>query len=209
MSSSLINFYFLLFCVSCVKGEVCFTDGVSWTDEHLQFVTPHINTAVACLDLCTKTDGCVAFTFLSKDYDQLIPEACITYTDIGKPLTCEECISGRFEDCQLCSQPVVCEKGGTIILLVPTSTKVECQTFCSKTTDCKYYTWFDNSAVTKNICFLLSGCGDTVERSDCMSGPPTGQGDYCTGIDYNELDDPTRNENQGKSILANDKNVTV
>ena len=104
MSSTLFNLYFLLFCSSCVKGEVCFTDGVSWTDEYLQSLTPYIASPAACLDLCTKTDGCVAFTFLSKDYDQVIPEFCITYTDIGKPLICEECTSGLLEDCQLCKE---------------------------------------------------------------------------------------------------------
>ena len=31
--------------------------------------------------------------------------------------------------------------------------------------------------------------------------------DYCEGIDYKLLDDPTRNENQGKSIHANIKKI--
>ena len=180
-----------------LKGEECFTDGVTWTNEFVQDITPSITTIFDCLDLCKKTADCKAFSWINKEHP-LFPESCLTYTNSSQPVTCEECVSGRLADCQLCSHSVSCQIWENMISAVPTTTEVECQYVCARTADCKYYTWFNGSAVPKNICFLLSSCGETEDCTSCSSGPSSCQEDHCEGIDYKILDDPTRNEKHGK-----------
>ena len=78
---------------------------------------------------------------------------------------------------------------------------------CYHKAGCEYYTWYENSTAFMNICFLLSSCEDNVNCTGCSSG--SSQCDHCKEIEYNLLDDPTRNEKHGKYIWAGDKNVVV
>ena len=141
----------------------------------------------------------MAFTWLTEENSgHHLAESCWTFSDIGEPEACEECISGQLADCQLCSQHVGCLVGGNLIAATPASSEIECKTLCEDRAGCVYYTWFESSTFFKKICFLLSSCEDTEDCTGCSSGPPSCQGDYCTGIKYNELDDSTRNEKHGK-----------
>ena len=195
---------FLAITFSSLEGEECFHDGTSWSDEFLQEITLHIPTASACLDVCTNTAACVAFTWKKQLWYNELAESCWTFSDIGEPEACKECISGQLANCQLCSQHFGCQIGENLIATVQVLSEIECKIKCADTAGCGYYTWFESSTTFKKICYLLSSCGDTVDCSNCMSGPPLCP--YCKGMEYNELDDPTRNINHGKYIsLAYDK----
>lgn len=195
-----VQLILLLTSFSSFAKAVCFNDGVSWTDDFLQdIITLHIQTAAACLDLCTNTVDCIAFPWLPKDYeDHHFAESCLTYSKIGTPESCKECISGRLANCQVCSQPVECHISENLLAAVPAWSEIDCQSLCAVTEGCGYYTWIESSTFLEKICFLLSSCGDTVDCTGFMSGPPQCQTDYCTEIEYNELDDPIRNENHRK-----------
>ena len=206
----LVQLIFLQSSFSSLAGSGCFNDGVSWTDDYLQDISPHLHylqdintlhipTESACLDLCAKTAGCVAFTWLNSDYeDHHFAESCLTYTAIGEPEACNECTSGQLADCKPCSQPVECHISENLLAAVPASFEIECKEMCADTEGCGYCTWIENSIFLENICFLLSSCGETVECEGCSSGPPQCKTDHCSGIKYNLLDDPTRNEEHGK-----------
>ena len=195
----LLQYIFLAITFSSSEGEECFHDSTSWSDEFLQVITLHIPSASACLNVCTLTPGCVAFTWLTQDNsDHHLAESCWTFSDIGEPEACKECISGQLADCELCSQPFGCEIGENLIATVQVSSEIECKIKCAETAGCGYYTWFESSTTFKKICYLLSSCEDKVDCSSCMSGPPSCRADYCTGIEYRILDDPTRNEHYGK-----------
>ena len=196
----LLQLIFLAITLSSLEGETCFQNGTSWSDEFLQDISLHIPTALACLNLCALTPGCIAFTWLSQNNsDHHLAESCLIFTDIGTPEACEECISGQLADCQLCSHPVSCEIGEeNLIDTAPVATEIECKIMCADTAGCEYYTWFENSTIFRKVCFLLSSCEDKVDCVGCSSGPPSCQGEYCEGIEYKELDDPTRSEKHGK-----------
>ena len=196
-AKTFLQFSFLLSSFISLEGRGCFNEGMSWTGDFLLEITLHIGNVSACLDLCKKTADCQAFTWMNKDH-HLFPESCVTYSDIGELETCEECTSGRLADCQLCSQPVGCQIDQNFIAAVSTTTEVDCQHVCALTTNCTFYTWVDSSEFLNNMCFLLSSCEDTVECTGCSSGPPSCQEDFCEGIEYRLLDDPTRNEKHGK-----------
>ena len=199
---------FILSSFSSLEGAECFNEGVSWTVDYLQGITLNIPTASACLDLCTKTADCVAFTWLDSDFAiQLLPESCLTYSGFGETVTCRECTSGRVADCQLCSQPVGCQIGKNLLDAVPGSSEVECKHMCYHKAGCEYYTWYENSTAFMNICFLLSSCENNVDCTGCTSGSHQCQTEYCKGIEYNLLEDPTRNptwnEVHGKETFEN------
>ena len=182
-----------------LEGAGCYNDGLWWTNDYLQGITLRVLTAPLCLDICQNTPGCVAYTWLSGQFvEQHFAETCLTYSDIGTPESCKDCISGVVADCQVCGRPVECAIGNNLIAEVPTSTEVGCKKICEYYTGCGYYTWFDGTTVLKNLCFLLTSCGETVECEGCSSGPPQCKTDYCEGMEYNLLDDPTRNEKHGK-----------
>ena len=182
-----------------LESAGCFKDGVSWGDDYLQGITIRVPSAQACLELCTETADCKAFTWLDRSFpSQYLTESCLTYTRISALENCKECTSGQVAACKVCSQPVECQIGANLLAEASTSTELECKETCENTPDCSYYTWFDGSTVLKNLCFLLTSCGDTVECEGCSSGPPQCPTDYCEGIEFNLLDDPTRNENNGK-----------
>ena len=186
-----------------LEGAKCFNDGLWWTNDYLIDVTSHVPTPQACLDLCTRTPDCRAYTWLSGKYvEQHFAESCITYSDIGTPDSCQECISGVEADCRVCGLHLECQVADNLITMVTTSTELECKETCAETQACGYYTWFDSSTPLKNFCFLLTSCGDVVECEGCSSGPPKC---HCNGIEYNLLDDPTRNEKHGKLIHENIK----
>ena len=191
---------FIVSSLSTLEGAECFNDGVSWANAWPQGITIHVPSAQVCLDICTKTSNCVAFTWKTRNFaDHHLAESCLTYNYIPEePENCQECISGQVADCQVCSHSVECQIGENLIAEVPTATELECKNICADMTGCGFYTWFDGSTPLKNLCFLLSSCGDTVECKGCSSGPPQCQTEYCKGIEYNNLDDPTRNENYGK-----------
>ena len=192
-----IQLLLLASCFSSLETTGCFNDGQSWTNDFLQGITINVKTVKACLDICTKTSDCIAYTWMSGNYgDQYLAESCLTFYEIGTTVSCKECTSGLVTDCEVCSHPVECQIQH-YIAIVETSTEVGCKNICAYTTDCGYYTWFDGSTILNNLCFLLTSCGDSVECEGCSSGPPQCT-DYCEGIEYNLLDDPTRNEKYGK-----------
>ena len=115
-----------------LKGEECFTDGVTWTNEFVPVITPSITTIFDCLDLCKKTADCKAFSWINKEHP-LFPKSCLTYTNSSQPVTCEECTSGRLEDCQLCSQALSCSTSDNLVSAVSTTTELECQYVCART----------------------------------------------------------------------------
>lgn len=190
----LLQLFFLATSFNSLDGAGCFLDGLSWTEDHLLDVTLHIPSASACLDICTLTSGCVAFTWLNQDHHPLA-ESCVTYSGIGEPETCDECTSGLLADCQTCSQPVGCQViSENLIDSVTASSEVECKNLCYDTIGCVYYTWYEKSPAFRNICFLLSSCEDTVDCTGCTSGPPQC---FCKDIEFKLLDDPTRNAKHG------------
>ena len=107
MFHTFFKFIFLLSSFIGLEGKGCFNEGKSWTDDFLEDVTLHISNASACLDLCKKTVGCKAFSWLGKGYeDHHFKESCLTYNGIGTLEACQDCISGQLVDCQLCSQEI-------------------------------------------------------------------------------------------------------
>ena len=198
-----IQLFFIFSSFDSLESAGCFNNGQSWTKDFLQDINLHVKTPQACLDICTKTSDCQAYTWMSGSYaDQYLAESCLTFYGIGTTVSCQECTSGLIADCQVCSQTVECQIEH-YIAIVPTSTEVGCKNICAYTTDCGYYIWFDSTTALKNFCFLLTSCGDSVECEGCSSGPPQCPTDYCTDIEYNLLDDPTRNEKHGKLFHAN------
>ena len=101
-------------------------------------------------------------------------------------------------DAELCSQPVGCKVQDNLVATVLKHSETQCQHSCSVSAGCKFYSWYEGSADTKQTCQLFISCQETVECTGCASGPAVCEGDYCTVMKYNELDDPTRNENYGK-----------
>ena len=187
-----------------LEGTKCFNDGLWWTNDYLLDISSHVTTAQACLDLCTRTPDCAAYTWLSGQFvEQHLAESCLIYSDIGTPDSCEECISGLVADCRVCGHHEECQVANNLISMVATSTELECKEACQNTQGCGYYTWYDSSTSFKNLCFLLTSCGDPVECEGCSSGPPKCQ--TCEEIEYNLLDDPTRNEIRGKLNHTNIK----
>ena len=105
-------------------------------------------------------------------------------------------------DAELCSQPVGCQVQDNLVATVLKHSETECQHSCSVSAGCKFYTWYEGSADTKQTCQLLISCEETVECTGCASGPAICGGEFanCTVMKYNKLDDPTRNVQHGKQV---------
>ena len=193
-SNIILGFFIISF--SSSEGAECFGHGYSWTNEYILAIFVNVPSSEECLDSCIATKDCLAFSYFNEGPN--FAETCKLFSDIGKQTTCSDCTSGRIIDCQPCSEPVACEiTDANLISDLETDTEFECWRTCKATTSCVYYTWFDDSTFLKNRCFLLSTCGETQGCTGCISGPANCKTKYCEGIEYRELDDPTRNENHG------------
>lgn len=175
-------------------------DGASWTNEYFIGLTVNVTDPHGCVDICRNTKGCSAFTWFGNGYDcDDFAESCKLYSAVGQTKPCNNCTSGQVAT-DLCSESFQCSIGGNFISAVQTSTVLGCRDVCRNTPGCSYFTWYGDTTAFKNMCFLLSSCGESKPCAGCYSGPPTCQAKYCEGIEFHNLDHPTRNENQGKLL---------
>ena len=179
-------------------------DGKSWTNDFILGVIANVNSSQACANICKNTKGCSAFTWFGSAYDcNDFAESCKLYSAIGKTKTCTNCTSGLVAGSNLCRRPSQCTVGENLLSAVKSATEIGCRDVCKDTPSCSFYTWYGDSLVFNNVCFLLSSCVESTPCTGCYSGPPTCRPTHCEGIEHHNMDDPSRNVNAGKSIPIN------
>ena len=146
-----------------------------------------ITTEQACRQLCSDKPECKGYSWR---FDNVVGW-CYEFAELEGIHICEDCFSGTLPTrfigiCDTDPENVMDE--------VLTSSDEECHNACTDTTGCMGYTWFHQSTVLPNYCFLYSECADIRSCVGCSGGSMN-----CFSplqcFDYLILDCEKRNEN--------------
>ena len=83
----------------------CLQSSLTWNETNLLSTEINIATPEDCQTLCSTTDNCAGFTWLSKDFS-IFPLGCLMLTQLVDERPCDNCVSGPPE-C-LCTEQGVC-----------------------------------------------------------------------------------------------------
>jgi len=173
-------------------------EGFTWDyDEDIDELIIGVDTVDLCSKTCADDTECQGYTWTNA-----IVETCYKFNhELRGYHECEVCSSG------VPSQSVEGACVGEDILDVGTADSVEdCTQFCLKTDGCEAYTWWDNTSLFINTCFLYGGCKTRGDCEGCVSGRIncifTGP-DHC--VEYMVLDQADRSVNNEDCVPGGDE----
>ena len=167
-------------------------EGFTWDyDENIDELIIGVDTVDLCSKTCEDDTECRGYTWTNA-----VVKTCYTFKhELQGYHKCEVCSSGVF------SQAVEGACVGEDILNVRPADKVqECRQFCLETDGCEAYTWWDNTSLFINTCFLYGGCETQGECEGCVSGRINciiPQPDHC--VEYMVLDNAYRSVNNSEN----------
>ena len=163
-------------------------EGFTWDyEEDIDELIIGVDTVDLCYNACADDTECRGYTWTNA-----VVQTCYKFNhELRGYHECKVCSSG------VPSQSVEGACVGEDILDVGTTDSIEeCRQFCLKTDGCKAYTWWDNTSLFINTCFLYGGCKTRRDCEGCVSGRIncifTGP-NQC--VEYMVLDDPDRSVN--------------
>jgi len=172
----------------------CYQYEKSWANNTILDLISPVSDASECRKLCKNTlstpnsEECIAWTFATQN-NQEIPDTCLLFARIGAEIPFPDSVSGE-RSCA-CSDNYACKRTleNEISFYENILMEETCQDYCSHTSGCEFYTWYDSSEVLTNLCFLLSSCDEKFfgctgcfsAPADCDAPPPKEQAIIITG----------------------------
>merc|ERR1712055_48061 len=148
----------------------CFQGDTTWDQDNIYSVLVDFSSPEECQQTCQADPACVGFTWTTENSD-VIPLACVLFSELGQEAPCQNCVSGPPE-CR-CSIAGECEATGENVLDVVTdvSSEEECANLCANTNNCTVYTYMGELNPLRHMCFLFSSCDVFTDTCvDCSSG---------------------------------------
>ena len=163
----------LLLAVSASADPACYRVNSSWVEPQLlEAVTP-VPGPAECQLLCQDTQNCTAWTWTSENNLDFVLY-CFLLSGHGNRTSYPDSMSGPAS-CT-CSNLAACRAGPDNSLASHPGIQREqqCQELCATTADCRFYTWWDDTAdLTALLCVLLTGCEETdTQCRGCHTGTP-------------------------------------
>jgi len=91
----------------------CFQGDTTWDQDNIYSVLVDFDNPEECQETCQADPACVGFTWTTENSD-VIPLACILFSELGQETPCQNCVSGPPE-CR-CSIAGECEATGENVL---------------------------------------------------------------------------------------------
>jgi len=168
-------------------------EGYTWEyDVNTDELILEVDTVDLCYNACADDTECQGYTWTN---GVVVPTCYKFRHQLLGYHECVACTSGVISQ----SVDGACSAEYDDILDVgPADNVEECIEFCLKTDGCEAYTWWGNTSLFINTCFLYVSCEHQGECEGCVSGrinciitPP----DQC--VNYMVLDDAARSVNNG------------
>ncbi len=146
-----------------------------------------IPTEQECREMCSEKSECKGYSWR---YDNVVGW-CYEFAELESIHVCEDCFSGTLPtrfigNCDTDPDNIIDE--------LSTASAEDCHKACTDTDGCMGYTFFDETTVFENFCFLYSECLE-VKSCDGCSGGSLNCFSPLQCFDYLILDSERRNEN--------------
>ena len=150
----------LLLAVTASADPACYRVNSSWVEPQLlEAVTP-IPGPAECQLLCQDTKDCSAWTWTSENNLDFVL-CCFLLSGHGNRTSYPNSVSGPAS-CT-CSSLAACRAGpdNSLSFQPGIQREQQCQDLCATTADCRFYTWWDETAdLTALLCVLLNDTGN-------------------------------------------------
>ncbi len=172
--------------LSCVTT----IDRYAWVfDANSDTLISGISTPEKCFEECIKSDSCQGYTWQHQNFVDI----CLLMKTLRSLEYCgDSCTSGTTVE----NVAGGCTGEADHIIDEVTATNVQdCWMSCVQEPQCTSFTWFNQSSMFKETCFLFSSCSEVQDCIRCLSGRllciedfidwttsyPTGSTSYPTG----------------------------
>ena len=145
------------------NSTTCFMDNVKCDISDGTLIRMHLETTwKECSVLCRDEARCVAFNFFGPESNFRPYSSCLLFSACERKATCSDCVIGTHQDDCTCSIDFYgdIDKSNFLDTVTSIPDEVTCKNFCSKTTLCAFYTYYNSQHPDQpEVCFLLSHSG--------------------------------------------------
>jgi len=158
-------------------NTTCFVDNVKCDISDGTLVEMHIETTwQECSVLCQDEARCVAFNFFGPGSNFYPRSSCLLFSACERKAACNDCVIGTNQGDCTCSIDFYgdIDKSNFVGTVASVPDEVTCKNFCSKTTRCAFYTYYNSQHPHQpEVCILLSNSGiekSQIDNSGLSSG---------------------------------------